>query len=259
MSRVVLKWFELRWPREVDSERLVSVFRMLAGSKVAPVVIEAIGIDRDVVHRLALPEAASPMLLAQMRAALPAIGFVKLEGRPPVEIDRAVEMRLSTASRPLDTKGSETVCRALLTALASVRSGESLVLQWQLARVVAPLPVGSSAREPESGSLAGGVSRMLLGGSQPLDSEARSALRAKHSLPGWRVVGRIGAHADDLPRQRQLISQVVGALRSAETPGRALRHSNDESEAYHRNEEAMADSDEPEHWGAGVCGGLADR
>ena len=88
MSRVVLKWFELRWPREVDSERLVSVFRMLAGSKVAPVVIEAVGIDRGVVHRLALPEAASPMLLAQMRAALPAIGFVKLEDRPPVEIDR---------------------------------------------------------------------------------------------------------------------------------------------------------------------------
>jgi len=153
MSRVVLKWFELRWPREVDSERLVSVFRTLAGSKVAPVVIEAVGIDRGVVHRLALPEAASPMLLAQMRAALPAIGFVKLEDRPPVEIDRAVEMRLSTTSRPLDMKGSETVCRALLTALASVRNGESLVLQWQLARVIAPLPVGSSAREPESGRL----------------------------------------------------------------------------------------------------------
>jgi hypothetical protein len=214
-----LKWFELRWPREVDSEKLVSVFRMLVGSKATPVVIEAIGIDRGVVHRLALPEAASTMLLAQMRAALPALGFVKQEGRPPVEIDRAVEMRLSTTSRPLDTKESEAVCRALLTALASVRSGESLVLQWQLIRAVAPLPVGSSAREPESRSLASDVSRMLLGGSPPLDSEARSALRAKRSLPGWRVVGRIGAHAHDLPRQHQLISQVVGALRSAETPG----------------------------------------
>jgi hypothetical protein len=219
VSAPVLKWFELRWPREVDSEKLVNVFRMLAGSKATPVVVEAIGIDRGVIHRLALPEAAAPMLLAQMRAALPAIGFVKLESRPPVEVDRAVEMRLSTRSRPLDTKGSETVCRALLTALATVRNGESLVLQWQLVRAVAPLPVGSIAREPESGSLAGDVSRMLLGGSRPLDSEARSALRAKRSLPSWWVVGRIGAHADDLPRQRQLISQVVGALRSAETPG----------------------------------------
>jgi hypothetical protein len=219
MSRGQLKWFELRWPREVDLERLASVFRLLAGSKASPVIIEAIGVGRGVVHRLALPEAASPMLLAQLRAALPAIGFTKLEARPSIEIDLAAELRLSTASRSLDVGGSEAVCRTLLTALASVRSGESLVLQWQLVRAVLPLPVGSSAKQSESDSLSGSVSRALLGGSSPLDSEARSALRAKRSLPGWRVVGRIGVHAEDLRRQRQLISQVIAALRSAETPG----------------------------------------
>lgn len=203
MSQGLLSWYELRWPREVDAERLVHAFRLLAGSSAAPVILEAVGVRGGVVHRLALPNTAAPMLLAQLRAALPAVGFVRLDGRPSVTVDRAVEVRLSTTSRPLRVEETESVCRALLTALNAVGAGESIVLQWQLIRALAPLPVGNDAPRPNSGSWTSEVSRAFLGGPPPLDAEARGSLRSKRSLPGWRLVGRIGAHAEHPARQRQ--------------------------------------------------------
>ncbi len=218
MSQGTLGWFELHWPREVDAERLTHALRLLAASSAAPVIIEAVGVRGGVVHRLALPDPAAPMLLEQMRAALPTVGFIRLHDRPSLTVDRAVEVRLSTASRPLGVQEAESVCRALLTALSTVRAGESVVLQWQLIGSVVPVPIGNHAEQP-SASWTSEVSRAFLGSPPPLDAEARGSLRAKRSLPGWRVVGRIGAHAEDPPRQRQLIHQVAIALRSAEAPG----------------------------------------
>src|SRR5471032_2401872 len=120
MSKSVLKWFELHWPREVDEERVVHALRLLAASSATPVILEAVGVRGGVVHRLAVPEAPAPMLLQQMRAALPTVGFVRLDDRPSIAVDRAVEVCLSTTSRPLGVTETESVCRALLTALSGV-------------------------------------------------------------------------------------------------------------------------------------------
>lgn len=202
-------WFELHWPRTVEADRLVQVLRLLAAAKAAPVVLEAVGVRGAVVHRIALPSAAAQMLLEQIRAALPAIGILRLGERPSVMVDQAVEIRLSTAARPLAVEHDEAVSKALLTALSWVRGGESIVLQWQLVGSAHPAPVESDK----------GVSSPSAWSSKPLDAEARGSLRQKRALPGWRIVGRIGAHAQDPPRQRQLIQQVTQALRSAEAPG----------------------------------------
>jgi hypothetical protein len=218
VSKSTLEWFELHWPRAVDEERVVHTFRMLAASSATPVILEAVGVRGGVVHRLAVPEAPAPMLLQQMRAALPTVGFIRLDDRPSVSVDRAVEVCLSTTSRPLNVGETESVCRALLTALSGVGAGESVVLQWQLIAATTPRPVGNHENAPSSG-WSSDVSRVLLGGSPPLDADARGSLRSKRALPGWRVVGRIGTHAEHPERQRQLIHQVAIALRSAEAPG----------------------------------------
>jgi hypothetical protein len=219
MSKSVLRWFELHWPREVDEERVVNALRLLAASSAKPVILEAIGVRGGVVHRLGVPEASAPMLLQQMRAALPTVGFLCLDDRPSVAVDRAVEVCLSTTTRPLGVAETESVCRALLTALSGVGAGESVVLQWQLIGAAASRSIGNHESTPSSGSWSSEISRAFLGGSPPLDADARSSLRSKRSLPGWRVVGRIGTHAEHPARQRQLIHQVAIALRSAEAPG----------------------------------------
>jgi hypothetical protein len=51
-----------------------------------------------------------------------------------------------------------------------------------------------------------------------VDVEFRNALRAKQSQVGWRLIGRIGIQAMPAERERQLLAQVVSALRTAEGP-----------------------------------------
>lgn len=219
MTHRPLKWFELHWPREVTAEHVVTSLRSLAASSATPVILEAVGSLGTVVHRLAVPEAAAPMLLQQLRGAFPGVALIALPDRPSLEVDQAVEVCLSTTIRPLAVDATEAACRALLTALSGVEAGESLTLQWQLIGVAPSRAVGSSERTHSSGSWLTDASRALLGGSPPLDAEARGAMRSKRSVPGWRVVGRIGTHAKYPARRRQLIQHVAAALRSAEAPG----------------------------------------
>lgn len=217
MRRAELAWFELHWPREVAAERLTEALRLLAASGLSPIVLEAVGVRAAVVQRLAVPAPAASNLIEQLRTALPGLGVLRLDRRPSVRVDRAVEVRLSTARRTLNTNDPGAVCRALLTALAGIDAGESLTLQWQLCRSLLPAPVGDHASGQDG--IWADVVRLVFGAPARLDAEARASLRAKRSLPGWRLVGRIGVHAASPARQRQLIRQVAVALRSAEAPG----------------------------------------
>ena len=53
-----------------------------------------------------------------------------------------------------------------------------------------------------------------------MDAEARGALRNKQAEPGWQLAGRVAVeHTSGAGRERQLIRQVVGALRTSAAPG----------------------------------------
>jgi hypothetical protein len=58
-----------------------------------------------------------------------------------------------------------------------------------------------------------------LGRQKPSDNEVRTALKDKYAEPGWRAAGRIGVNARSRSRERQLVRQLLGALRSTEGPG----------------------------------------
>jgi hypothetical protein len=218
VSKTELKWFELHWPRSVRLDNVVQLLRTLSASGVTPIIFEAVGVRGGVVHRLAVPETRSTMIAEQISAFLPAIALLRLAERPSLTVERAVEIRLSNSRRPLAVAEAESVSRALLTALSGLGGGESLVLQWQLIAAARPRSVPSDGKRNSVEPWSAGLSRALLGGSDSLDAEGRGSLRAKRSLPGWRVVGHVGVHAQHPGRQRQLIHQTIAALRSAEAP-----------------------------------------
>ena len=191
---------------------------MLAASGAQPVVIEAIGSPGMVEHRLALPPARAASLIDQLRAALPGVSVEVLSTREPT-MKQAVELRLSTKRRPLDSDDPASVSRALLTALAHLARGESLRLQWVLARTVAAVAVPNQLEGLGRESWLGALLLAPFAAPGTTDVEVRNALRAKRSAPGWQLVGRIGVTAASPARARLLIGQVVAALRTAEAPG----------------------------------------
>jgi hypothetical protein len=218
VSRAPLTWYRLRWPREVEPEQLLGILRLLATAGGTPIVIESEGSAGHVDHRLALPSGRAGGMVSQLRAALPGLAVERHPERSLGTLDRAVELRLSTRQRPLSTDDLPNVSRAVLTALAHVGRGETLALQWVLGRPLTARPVPNQLETSHESWLVQ-IFTALLGGAKPADGELRSALRAKQAEPGWHVIGRLAVRAETDSRQRQLIRQVLGALRSAEAPG----------------------------------------
>jgi hypothetical protein len=219
VKSVSLIWYRLRWPREVEPEQLAQVFRLLATTAGSPVVIEAVGLPGIVEHRVALPASRGDGVVDQLRANIPGLSVEEVSTRPALAATRAVELRLSTKRRPLRTDDPAGVSRAMLTALAHVRRGERVSVQWVLGRPFTPVAVPNKLDGLGRESWLGALLLAPFGPPPPTDVELRNALRMKQAEPGWRAVGRVAVRAKLKSRERQLIRQVVGALQSAEAPG----------------------------------------
>lgn len=219
MRSAELTWYRLGWPREVEPEQVAQVFRLLATTAGYPVIIETIGSPGMVEHRLALPASRGEATADQLRASIPGLSVEEVSTRPALAATRAVELRLTTKRRPLRTDDMAGISRAMLMALAYVHRGERLSIQWVLGRPFTPVAVPNQLENASRESWIGALLLAPFGPPPPMDVEVRNALRAKQAEPGWRVVGRVAVQAKTKGRERQLVRQVVGALRSAEAPG----------------------------------------
>jgi hypothetical protein len=219
---VPLVWHTLRWPREVNADDLTEVIRLLATAAGSPMILEAVGRPGAVEHRLAVPEGRHDNVTHQLRAALPGIRVDELPSRSPLPVRRAIELRLSTAHRPLRTADPATVSRAVLGALSDLKVGETLSLLWVLGPTLLPIAVPNRLEQIAGNSWMKDVALTAVGKQIDVDADARNALKAKQAEPGWKAAGRIGVLAASASRQRQLVRQVLAALRSTEAPGVAF-------------------------------------
>jgi hypothetical protein len=222
VKRVPLSWSTLQWPREVTPEQLLGVFRLIATIGGSPMILEAVGQPGAVTHRLAVASGRAGNMANQLTGALPGLRVEELSARPTPITDRAIELRLSTRRRTLRTDEIASVSRAVLTALSDLKAGEMLSLIWVLGPPRRPFAVPNRLEAVPGDSWIKDLALAPLGKSIPVDAEVRNALRAKQSEPGWKAAGRIGVQATSASRQRQLIRQVLEALRTAEAPGIAF-------------------------------------
>ena len=215
-------WYGLRWPREVTSEQVAQVFRLLATVAGTPVVVEAVGQHGSVTHRLALPSGQTGVV-NQLRAAVPGLAVEVSPQRAVQTMNRAVELRLSTRQRPLRTDDPANVSRALLTALAHVGHGEAVGLQWVLGRPLIPMAVPNQLDSLSHESWLGALLAAPFGAPRPVDGELRNALRVKQAEPGWRMVGRpssLPEHTGRLPAKNRYSARLGrGAERQSHRSG----------------------------------------
>lgn len=216
-------WFELTWPREVSTEHALAALLALAGLATPrrgdSIVLRAVGTSSGVQHFMGAPTARAAGACRQLGAAIPGLSFRQLSEQPPIAVDRAWRLWLSSRQRPLDVRQPEAISRAILTALASVEAGELMALQWHLGPTRAPRVVGSSVRRDVGATSVGQL--LLAPGVAPggLDSEDRRLLRSKQALPGWKALLRIGVSAKGVRRQHQLLGRLTAAIRMAQAPG----------------------------------------
>lgn len=217
-----MSWHELRWPRDVDADQELAAMRLLATASGSPLLLEAVGSTDAVIHRVAVPVGHAAHVADQLRATFPGLLVTTMASRPVSVVERAIDVRITTKRRPLRTDQIAAVSRSVLTALTSLAPGESLALLWILGTPLRPVAVPSNVEDLDGDSLVKHVALSAIGKRIPVDAEVRNALRLKQSEPGWKAAGRIGVHAKTPARQRQLIRQVLAALRSTEAPGVAF-------------------------------------
>ncbi len=238
-KRAPLCWYALRWPRDIEAGQIRTALLAINGVGVAsnsePLIIMASGSSGTVVHHLGLPESRSGVLRRQLQTALPGLAVEPLDVPPPVVVRQVWTVSLSTGRRSLQTASPEATTAALITALASVDTGEALYLRWTLGPVRRPQAVIDGQRTSRTEGLLGLAQAPLLPPVE-LEGEARRALSQKQAVPGWRASLLLGVETKGGRRQRQLLGRVSAALRMAQAPSVQLlfRSTNPANLAAHR-------------------------
>lgn len=204
--------YGLSFPRSLTAEQITSLWAAV-GSALATstwtrrpwLVAEVTASDGQLHHTLHLPEWVAATVTQLLTALVPAVRWQPAETTPP-EASEAVELRLTAAERPLRTDRAEAVSAAVLTAVAAADAGESVCVQWVLAGARPTRAVHRSATHATSTDV-----RVEVG------DPAREAA-AKIGEPLLLGVCRIGAGAPSRPRARQLLGDVLGALRGSDAP-----------------------------------------
>ncbi len=215
--------YRLRFKRGLDPKAATEFFGGLSGL-VAPrrerrvgiraIVIETTATAAGIAHHLLAPRSLAPIVLAQLRAALPDASIQEVpvldSGRPTI----AGEVGISTRERPLRTDDPAVVSTAILASLQPLSKDERVILQW-IVSPVGPVPL-ATAESGGKGWLAGFLDS---GSDQARDAESLRALRAKQATSVFQAVGRLGATAASEPHADRLLHRLTAALHAANAPG----------------------------------------
>jgi hypothetical protein len=214
---------ELRWPRTVDEDAVAGFFASLAAeASPGPVVLEMVGQAGTTAHRLTLPQPRRAVTIRRLQLAVPGL-IAAPPAAPTPRLDRALGLRLSSKRRSLRTDNPAELATNLLSTLAGARNGEVVLLQWLLGPRLRALAVPNRFEDFSQDSWWARVLRAPLRGPGPVDIEFRNAIRAKQSAAGWRATARLAVSAATPDRERQLLHELLAALRVAESPGLKLQ------------------------------------
>jgi hypothetical protein len=213
--------YQLDWPRTSDEKSLTAFFRSLAGHSTGPITLEALSTGGEIVHRLELPTSHAAVVLRRLALAVPGVRASLCQPDFPT-YQKALQLKLSSRQRPLRADLASDTSLALLSALAGSHRGEHLLLQWTLGPRLRAVAIPNQFIGFRRESWLGSALTAPVSPPRPVDPELRSAIRGKQSLAGWRMVGRIAVGAASESRGRQLLHELLSALRVAESPGLRL-------------------------------------
>ncbi len=208
-----LVWLQLHFQRPVASARVLELLQLWSGDPRNPRLVLEARSGRTMQLLLGVPRRAESSVKASIQSVIGGTRFTTDDvHRPPVA--HATSVRLSSHVRALRTDDPEPSTRAILAALSRVFNTEHLVLQI----VLGPRKAAKTVPSRSTPSLLFGMPPN--GG---MDSETRSALRAKQKQSGFACTIRIGVASNTPKRRKTLVAGILTALRTAEAPGVGIR------------------------------------
>ncbi len=191
-----------------------------------PLVLETDASKNGINHYILVPRRLRSMVLASVRATLPG---ARLEETPDYRrndpaFGAAANLDVSTTDRAIAAKRAKLTSTAVLSMLQPLYGHERVRLSWIISGARTPNPDRAYAHQ--AGSLLGALVTgrgSVHGSSTGRSTEATAALRAKYSSPMLRAVARVGVVASQASRRQAILNRIIGALRTAETPGLTVK------------------------------------
>lgn len=211
-DRVVVR---LHFSAGLTVDQIVSFVRALSAAGSGSVVFEVVATATSVEHYLRLPRTKADFILAQLRAAVAAVGVEEVV-RSSGPVSRARELRLVGDNRSLRTDTAAETASAILAALRPSVPGQTATLQLVAspAEYSAPATPARIARP-----------RLVLGRRLPLEFLPGQVVklsakdeRDKAVEPSFRTVVRVGTTTGGAVGIA-LLRRVTAVLRVVERPG----------------------------------------
>jgi hypothetical protein len=214
-----LQWQRIHWQRPLDAERATGLLRLWAADQRSPrIVLEARASRSGVIYLVGTPGSESVATTVTQHVPGSRLTPAGLGARRAVTV--AARLKATTRHRALRSDKPEPVVRAVLSALAHVRGEERLVLQVVLGPRRVPLAIPTQS---PSSIVQPWWHVAYYGNGKTVDSEKRTALRAKVSDHGFACTIRFGVTAKTPERRRALLLGLMAAIRTSELAGVQLQ------------------------------------
>lgn len=183
-----------RYPVGLEVAQVSAVWSGLAGLPfTTELVTELIATESSITHSLLVPESARESVRSTLIGAAPSTRVTEADAGPSQAATLTLRLFVQTPSFLL-TGDTASVSRSLLTGLANLREGETVVVRWALSPG-SPRP----RQEPSEPT--------------PRQRETAKAWAAKTTTPGFSVSGLVLIRAATKGRARELASHIENVSR----------------------------------------------
>lgn len=215
-----LSWYGLTWPKELEAKQVHAWLRALAGKDAGRGVRFFIVAEPGTIqHILVLPALHDELIRDKLAAFLPGIEVADCE---PLSTSSTIasQLKMTSRHRVLDTNAADVVSHAILTSMQALRGSERIVFEIVLGDSKSPDIIPNDVTSFHSGSMAGATLEAMAGKSPTkLDTTARNSMRDKHGVVSWDIAAYIGITANTKRRRLQLLTHLVGGIKTADAPG----------------------------------------
>jgi hypothetical protein len=186
-----LRWFDLRFPRDLEDGAVLAALAAFSGvPHQTRLRFEVVATRDGITHRLAVSPRQADLVAGGLRAAIPSLRLDPVPNPAPMNA-RGHLWQLSSSDAVLRTDDLPSISANLLTSLFPLNSGETIRLSWCVRPRLRP-------------RLEATAETRWFGRSQ--------ALRQKLVAPGLGGYGQLQVQAETRPRTSQLLQRTGAAL-----------------------------------------------
>jgi hypothetical protein len=222
-----LRWYGLRFPRDLDPDAVVGFVRTLAMrprrgllGTTDPVVFQLTATPGTTSWSVAVSDRQEPWLLAQLRSTVQTVAVEETgPAEPEADAALAVELRVRSPRRSLRIDLPGVVASALLAGFGDLRGDERVVVQWLVGPWL-PRHVPMPTEKRGSSDWVSDLADLMV--EEHLEYRDVRALERKQAEAVFGCVGRISVHSAADGRARELVQRVLGAFQLVREPGAGL-------------------------------------